>query len=554
MKNSFLCSAAMLALIPAASAADLPVKKAAPIEYVRVCSTFGAGFFYIPGTDTCIRLSGRARAEYGYQQNFQRNVGLGDQSMYRGQMRINIDARTQTDYGTLRAFIRTEASSRTGNFMWSGTLQRIAKAFPATGVDQYNRVQQQFDVDKAFIQFAGFTAGRASSFFDFYAHDFEIIGVSHGSDVSATNLLAYTAQMGNGFSATLSMEDPSFRKTGIYSSAVAAAGGPVGSSTAATFAITSSPTPVFLGYGADGTPTGVGFVDVIERNRMPDFVAALRNDGAWGSAQISGAVKDVNTGNYIAGGYLGTAAGAPLTTANALARMRPATEYGWAIQGGVKFNLPMIAPGDTLYLQAAYAEGGTQYTGVQFFTAGYITAARPFQGASFSQYLPDATLNPLTGKLQLVETISAVASYLHYWSPQWRSAFFGSYAEINFARGARFAQGVASVVGGTTIANSPGLPTSPGYAFNETLRDSRQYYVGASLIWSPVRDLDIGLEGIYDNTVLRNGRVIDQNKNPGAVVASLSATGVPLNAGGVPIRTVNNTDTFQIRARMQRDF
>ncbi len=54
--------------------ADLPVKKAIPIEYVRVCTAYGAGFFYIPGTDTCLRVSGRARAEYGYIGSDSRNV------------------------------------------------------------------------------------------------------------------------------------------------------------------------------------------------------------------------------------------------------------------------------------------------------------------------------------------------------------------------------------------------------------------------------------------------------------------------------------------------
>lgn len=546
-RQLLLSSVTALAAGPFANAADLPILTSAPIEYVRVCTTYGAGFFYIPGTDTCLRLSGRARAEAGYQQNFVRGNGQGDLGMYRGQLRMNIDARTQTDYGTLRAFVRAEASSRTGNFMWSGTLQRIGKAYAATGQDQLNRVQQQFDVDKAFIQFAGLTAGRASSFFDFYAHDFEIIGVSHGSDVSATNLLAYTAASGTGFSATVSIEDPSFRKTGIYA---AAASGPA----LAAFGTTSAPTPVFLGFAADGTPTGVGFVDVVERNRMPDFVGAVRYDASWGSAQLSGAVKDANTGNFIPGAYLGTTNGVALSAANAAAVARPATEIGWAVQGGVKINLPMIAQGDTLYLQAAYAQGGTQYTGVQFFTAGYITAARPFQGASFSQYLPDATLNPLTGKLQLVETFSAVVSYLHYWTPQWRTAVFASYAGINFAPGARAAQGAASIVGGTTIAGAPGLPNAVGYPFSEPLRDSHQYYAGGNLIWSPVRDLDIGLEGIYSSTILNNGRVIDQNKSPGAVVAGISPTGVPLTAAGVPIRTTNATDTYQVRLRVQRDF
>ena len=533
---------------PSASAADLAGYPAKPSEYVRVCSTYGAGFFYIPGTDTCLRLSGRARAELGYQQNFVRSNSQGDLSMYRGLLRINIDARTQTGYGTLRAFVRAEASSRTGNFMWSGTLQRIGKAFSATGQDQLNRVQQHFDADKAFVQFAGLTAGRASSFFDFYAHDLEMIGVSHGSDVSSTNLLAYTATLGTGFSATASLEDPNYRKTGIY--AAAAGGTPLTGLGAIT-----APSPVFLGFAADGTPTGIGFVDVAERTRMPDFVGSVRYDGAWGSAQLSAAIKDANTGNFVPGAYVGTSNGVALSAANAVAFPRPATELGWAIQGGVKINLPMIAAGDLLYLQAAYAQGGTQYTGVQFFSAAYLTATRPFQGASFAQYLPDATLNPLTGKLELVDTFSAVASYLHYWSPEWRTAVFASYAAINFAPGARAAQGLASVVGGTSIGGAPsGAPSAVGYPFSEALRDSHQYYAGGNLIWSPVRDLDIGLEGIYSSTVLNNGRVIDQNKSTGAVVASVSPTGVPLTASGAPIRTTNATDTYQVRMRVQRDF
>ena len=45
-----------------AQAADLPVKAKA-VEYVRICSLYGAGFFYIPGTDTCIKLGGYLRAD-----------------------------------------------------------------------------------------------------------------------------------------------------------------------------------------------------------------------------------------------------------------------------------------------------------------------------------------------------------------------------------------------------------------------------------------------------------------------------------------------------------
>src|ERR1700761_531503 len=95
LKSSLLGSAAALAAVGAAHAADLPVRKAVPVEFVRVCSAYGAGFFYIPGTDPCLRISGRARAEVGFQTNENRNVGsqVGDVSLFRSLLRINMDAR-----------------------------------------------------------------------------------------------------------------------------------------------------------------------------------------------------------------------------------------------------------------------------------------------------------------------------------------------------------------------------------------------------------------------------------------------------------------------------
>ena len=126
VKSLLLGSAAGLAAVAGAQAADLPVQKAAPVEYVRVCSAYGVGFFYIPGTDTCLRVSGRARFEYNVasaRQFSQSPTG------FRSQGRLNLDARTQTAYGTLRAFVRFEISRRTGQFH-SGTAIRQGNAEP----------------------------------------------------------------------------------------------------------------------------------------------------------------------------------------------------------------------------------------------------------------------------------------------------------------------------------------------------------------------------------------------------------------------------------------
>src|ERR1700732_2631190 len=68
-----LAAAALAGVVPVAGAhaADLPARQAAPIEYVRICDASGAGFFYIPGTDTCLRIGGLALTELrGFDPSF----------------------------------------------------------------------------------------------------------------------------------------------------------------------------------------------------------------------------------------------------------------------------------------------------------------------------------------------------------------------------------------------------------------------------------------------------------------------------------------------------
>ena len=559
LKSSLLGSAAALAAVGAANAADLPVKKAVPIEYVRVCTAYGAGFFYILNTDTCRRIGGRVRAEYGLVTNENRSVGAqtGDVSNNRALARLNVDARTQTGYGTLRAFLRIDVSTNSGTFVTSGTRQRQGTAFASLGTDQFGRTQGFVNADKAFIQFAGFTAGRVSSFFDFYAHDFEMIAGSAGSDVFSTNVMAYTATLGNGFSATLSMEDPNYRHNNLYNASAGAAAAAVGSQAATVFGATTAPSPLIIATDAAGNATSVIFQDVVERSRLPNFVGVLRYDAAFGSAQVSAAVKDINIGSIQGGvgpgaatGFLGTTPANPVAALLARGiRGGPVTDYGYAVQGGIKINTPFIAPGDTLYLQGAYGVGAGNYVGTGAYTGQYQIGAAPTNGGPFVQYLADATLNPLTGKISLSEAFSVVGAYLHYWTPEWRSAVFASYAQTTFGKGDRAAlslsQGlVGANAGASSIVTNPGL-----FALSPVLRDNYQIYAGASLIWSPVKDLDIGFEGAYLNTGMLKGRVLDQSKVTGVNAANFGG----LLAAGA-IKTVNNYDATQMRFRVQRDF
>ena len=78
VKSLVLGSTAALFAMGGAQAADLPVKAKA-VEYVRICSLYGAGFFYIPGTDTCIKLGGYLRVDLTY------NGGIYDGPFWNGE-------------------------------------------------------------------------------------------------------------------------------------------------------------------------------------------------------------------------------------------------------------------------------------------------------------------------------------------------------------------------------------------------------------------------------------------------------------------------------------
>ena len=165
------------------------------VQYVKICSLYGVGFYYVPGTDMCIKIGGWVRAEYAYGDNGNFAWGWANNnannrntnnSTWRARGYITADARNQTEYGTVRGYI----------------------AVGVSGSDT-NGAGNTFDANRAFIQWAGFTFGQAQSFFDFYS----VPATSYWGTFPASDtgdpgwkVLGYTAQFGNGFSATIAAE------------------------------------------------------------------------------------------------------------------------------------------------------------------------------------------------------------------------------------------------------------------------------------------------------------------------------------------------------------
>ena len=197
LKGLLLGSGAGLIAMTAGQAADLPVK-AKPVEYLKICSLYGPGFYYMPGTDLCIKIGGWVRAEAAWGANG--NLGWGpfngnvnnrttNNETLRARGYITADVRNQTEYGTVRGYISIGLST-------NDTGLQVASL-----VDSANR---------AYVQWAGMTAGLAQSYYDFYntlkyQYRADYLPASDTGDFGWW-VWAYAAQFGGGFSGTISAE------------------------------------------------------------------------------------------------------------------------------------------------------------------------------------------------------------------------------------------------------------------------------------------------------------------------------------------------------------
>jgi len=320
-KSLLLGSAATLVVVAGAQAADLPTKKGAPAaEYVKVCKVGDIAGFVIPGSDTCLKISGYVNAQIAmgnvsderkiywiYHHVFGSHAeesttsagnNVSDIGYYtRGQ--VNFDAVTNTAMGPLLAHIELQGDSGDGRFDAGSTGSGVV-------------------LNAGYVQWAGVTAGKHGSFYDYLAggdtwKDF------FSPDHSGTpiNLLAYTATFGGGFSATVSLEQ---------NESVAGVNIPY----TTTFFTSSAGT-----LHASGTPLGV---------RAPDIVASLDVTQSWGGAHLAGVAHNIRLE------YSGETS-------------TDVDTWGYGVIGGVTFNLPMLSAGSKIALQGAYAHGAIAYSG-----------------------------------------------------------------------------------------------------------------------------------------------------------------------------------------------
>ncbi len=479
VKSLLLGSAAGLVAVAGAQAADLPVK-AKPVEYVKICSIYGAGFFYIPGTDTCIKIGGWIRAEYGFQtsnSSVPYNQGTGgrnnriDSNEYnmRARWTTSLDVRTQTEYGTLRAYTRAGFQTTTGE-----------------------TTQGRIYTERGFIQFAGFTFGKSQSYFDFFGGAF-CYGCSYSGTASMTGaagtlLAAYTATFGNGFTATIALEDQFMRRNGIWDAGTDA------------LAISAQPGPGWLqdfvqrdcrSFRRSRGDRHAGHRGIAAR-RSGVGLGTDRRRSAPASCGLLRQQHRPSAGSIGPGGYTGLA---------------PADAYGWAAMAGIVINLPW-AKGDKFYVEGAVAEGAGAYVGLDGGISGKNNTFGRFNGGNvaaawaidsiFANAVGPASLAggaPGATGQQLTRYYTITAALEHYWTPALRTSVWGNYTAVDYNSNAT-AIFCSSPVGPTrTFAGAtPNFLTGAVLGCNP---DFNVWAVGVRTIWNPAPQFDIGLEVMY---------------------------------------------------------
>ncbi len=548
VKRVLLASAAGIFAVAGAQAADLPVK-AQPVEYVRVCSLYGAGFWYVPGTDTCIKIGafvkldtffnadGSGAVAGGQQGNGNVVGGMGGaqdratgQFNWRERAATSFDIRTQTEYGTLRSYINVGQQMSTNSGSVGGTA-----SFVPTG-NAANFGSSSLWADRAFLQFAGFTAGKMRSFFDLVnLSAYSLAQQRMSGDTSPNGIagIAYTWQFGGGLSVSLSFEDTGYGTGGRGKSTMNLAGG--GSVPATSDA---------------STAFGIGLL--VPDNKGQDFfdpVFNIRLDQSWGFVGASFALHDAS------GGYYGAASNAnapPSEAGTCLGGFttcgHPGDKWGWAGSLGFTVVNPFGLDGDSVGAQGVYAVGATGYATAQW-GAGAIYGSGNNVGLS---YLVDGVYDNGTS-IQLTKTWSANGFYEHVWNPKWRTSVYGGLVGTDFAGAKALICGnPASPLGFSTPTSTTSTGGQSAFVSGTVSNcnpNSSWSQLGTRTMWNPVPDLDVGFDvGWYHLNTAFAGTATLQPLGLG--------TQFQPSAGARPggVYTISNQDVIAGFFRIQRNF
>jgi hypothetical protein len=450
-KRMLLGSAAALTAISSVQAADLPVK-AKPVEYVKICSLYGEGFFYIPGSDICLKIGGYVQSDYGWNVTGARTphysgaAGAQDRSVSpystRHRAHFNFDSRTQTAYGTLRTYV-------------------------AVHIDNENQGTVTVNPTRAFIQWAGFTFGHTKSFTDVpgtpQPDTFRsLMAAQNWSDSggNGTNQIAYTWELGNGMSLNVGADERRTKGIANLSTNIVT----VGANPATAFGPYQHPTP---------------------------WVNFAVNQ-AWGRFATSAIFNKVNATYYTSG----------CTQTGTSQCGYPDDKWGWALLSGIDIKAPWAGPGDHFGGFFNYGVGAAAYSGGTNLTSPSLFGGN--NKVAFGVITDGVFVNG--GQIELTTAWTVGAGYEHFWLPNLSTTLWGTYTQVRYNDNVINSNLFCANNQNLTL-NAGNQPCDPGFNF---------WIVGMIHNWFPVPGFRLALEVDYIRVETAfDGQLISLGKTQG---------------------------------------
>ena len=579
IKSILLGSAAGVVAVASAQAADLPTRKAAPVEYVKVCNVGGITGWTMPGSDTCVKISGYMTAHFiaGNASNqfnsASSNAALvpiaaalgspnpghlsqvlmvegGDGGGPTGVGVFNGSAVPITVGGVTVAPGAPILGAPTTSTVSIGGGAPVTIVTPGAAITLPNQQNGQFNRDEA-----GWNI-RANLGFDFASNTAygPLIGhmdlnsdLGSGLDsprgaftyvntgyVTWAGITAGKAQSfysfiggGDNWNNFFSPDQKGFNEPLLMAYTASFGGGFTATLAAQSQGANGESgggTNLTGGYGGlqnMGTgifsPGGVPGPTTFGGQRWPDIVGALHVKQGWGEAQVSGVIHNVNVQDEE---FNGTAT-CGLTGAAACAAGEG--RVGWGVDAGVKVNLTnggwfgnFWGAADDILFTGSYTRNATWYSGLPDAMNGENGQVN---GNGQPMFLADAYFNPLTNQWSSPTAWSVSGLLEHHWTSTIYTDLEGSVGGIRWS-------GMNGSVGGVgTGVLSPSAFT---------------WLVGADIGWNPVTNLNFDLELMY--------QAVSQER-PNALVGTVFNTGA-----FIPGQWEGDSNGFQGRLRITRYF
>jgi hypothetical protein len=519
IKSLLLGSAAGIVAVATAQAADLPTRKAAPVEYVRVCNVGGITGWTLPGSDTCVKFSGYMTAHF---------IGGNLSSQYNSAEAIQSTAAAALDpfAATHLSQVLMVQGSDVSPTVFNGSAVPITvggvvvapgAALPGpttasvgglavplvtpgaalTLPNQKNAIFNRNSIGWNIRANLGFDMASNTAYGPLIGH-FDINSdLGNGLDspngsatyvnqgyVTWAGITAGKAQSfysfiggGDNWNNFFSPDQKGFNEPVLMAYTASFGGGftaTLAAQSQGTNGSSGGGTNMTGGYSSGGNGPVVVGPTTFGGQRWPDIVGALHVKQGWGEAQVSGVIHNVNVRDY---GFFNTATCGVLAAALCGASQ---SKVGWGVDAGVKFNLPSFGAGDDVILTGSYTRNAAWYSGLPDAMNGENGQVN---GNGQPMILGDSYFNPLTNSWSTPTAWSVSALLEHHWTPTFYTDLEGSVGQMLWSGQSGGVCVPGGFCGGTGVL-SPHATT---------------WLIGADIGWNPVTNLNFDLELMYQH-------------------------------------------------------